>query len=144
LGGLAFKVHNSGLKSAESLSDNPGRHHEIKGSTVKINHLILIGSLVVLSACTRPIPESKSDYVGEWRGTEMSLQIYQDGKVAYERSEGRTSVSIDARVKEFVGDDFVVGVWIFTTNFDVSVPPEQVDGTWQMVVDGVRLTRVEP
>jgi hypothetical protein len=74
----------------------------------------------------------------------MSLQIYQDGKVAYERSEGRTSVSIDARVKEFVGDDFVVGVWIFTTNFDVSVPPEQVDGTWQMVVDGVRLTRVDP
>ncbi len=110
---------------------------------MEIKHLILIGSLLALSGCTQPIPESRSDYVGVWQGKEMNLQILREGRVAYERSEGRTSVSIDAPVKEFVGDDFVVGVWVFTTTFDVSQPPEQVDGTWQMVVDGVRLTKVD-
>jgi len=81
--------------------------------------------------------------VGEWQSNEMSLLILKDGTVEYERVNGRTSVSIDAPLKEFVEDDFVVGLWFITTTFDVSEPPEEIDGKWQMVVDGVRLTKVK-
>ncbi len=73
----------------------------------------------------------------------MSLLILKDGSVAYERVRGRATVSIDAPLKEFVEDDFVVGLWFLTTTFDVSEPPEEIGGKWQMVVDGVRLTKVE-
>jgi len=73
----------------------------------------------------------------------MSLLILRDGSVEYERVKGRATVSIDAPLKEFVEDDFVVGVWFITTTFDVSDPPEEVGGKWQMVVDGVRLTKVK-
>ncbi len=73
----------------------------------------------------------------------MSLLILKDGRVEYERVKGRTTVSIDAPLKEFVEDDFVVGLWFLTTTFEVSEPPEEIDGKWRMVVDGVRLTKVE-
>ncbi len=73
----------------------------------------------------------------------MSLLIFRDGTVEYERVNGRSTVSIDAPLTGFVEDDFVVGVWFITTTFDVSEPPEKIDGKWQMVVDGVRLTKVE-
>ena len=110
---------------------------------MKSKHLILIFLLLTLTACSKPIPESRLHYVGEWQSKEMSLLILEDGRVAYERVTGRSTVSIDAPLKEFVEDDFVVGVWFLTTTFDVSEPPEQVDGKWRMVVDGVRLTKVE-
>ncbi len=71
----------------------------------------------------------------------MSLLIFRDGTVEYERVDGNTTVSIDAPLKEFVEDDFVVGVWFIITTFDVSEPPEEIHGKWQMVVDGVRLTK---
>jgi len=109
---------------------------------LKIKQFILIFSLLTLSACSQPIPESRLDYVGDWQGNDMSLLIFRDGTVEYERINGRSSVSIDAPLTEFVEDDFVVGVWFITTTFDVSEPPEEIDGKWQMVVDGVRLTKV--
>jgi hypothetical protein len=97
----------------------------------------------MLSACSKPFPESRLDYVGEWQSKEMSLLILKDGSVVYERIKGGLTTSVNGPLKEFVGDDFVVGVWFFTTTFDVSEPPYETDGKWQMVVDGVRLTRVE-
>ncbi len=110
---------------------------------MKSKHLILIFLLLTLSACSNPIPESRLHYVGEWQSKGMSVLILEDGRVEYERVTGRSTVSINAPIKEFVEDDFVVGVWFLTTTFDVSKPPEEVDGKWQMVVDGVRLTKVE-
>ena len=56
----------------------------------------------------------------------MSVLILEDGRVEYERVTGRSTVSINAPLKEFVEDDFVVGVWFLTTTFDVSEPPEEV------------------
>ena len=110
---------------------------------VNSKHLILIFSLLTVSACSNPIPESRLNYVGKWQSEEMSLLILREGRVEYERRDGRTTVSIDAPLQEFVGDDLVVGVWFLTTTFDVTEPPELVGGKWHMVVDGIRLTKVE-
>ena len=72
----------------------------------------------------------------------MALLILQDGSFAYERLKGGATASINGPLKEFVGDDFVVGVWFFTTTFVVSEVPHEVEGQWQMVVDGIRLIRI--
>ena len=96
-----------------------------------------------LFACSKPLAEDKQGYVGEWQSKEMQLLILQDGTVAYKRLKGGGTTSINGPLKEFSGDDFIVGILFLTTTFDVSQPPTQVDGQWQMVVDGVQLTKVE-
>ena len=106
----------------------------------KISIVLIIVSL--LSACAKPLPDNRLDYVGLWRSKEMSLLILADGSVGYERLKGGVKTSVNGPLKEFVGDDFVVGVWRFTTTFKVTEPPHEVDGIWQMVVDDVRLVRI--
>jgi hypothetical protein len=71
----------------------------------------------------------------------MALLITQDGSVAYKRLEGGVSKSIDGPLKEFQGDNFVVGVGFVTTTFVVTAPPHQADDDWKMTVDGVELTK---
>jgi len=95
----------------------------------------------VLTACTKPIPTEKAEYVGEWHGTATALLITQDGSVAYRRLHKGVNKSIDAPLKAFEGNDFVVGVGLVTTTFVVSVPPHQDGEVWKMTVDGVELTR---
>jgi hypothetical protein len=102
----------------------------------------LVAIVLLLSGCAEPIPEDRMDYVGEWRSKEMGLLILADGTVAYKRLKGGGTTSVNGPLKEFVGDDFVVGVLFMTTTFDVSEPPHEVDGMWKMTVDGVQLTRV--
>jgi hypothetical protein len=100
--------------------------------------LILV---LLLSACSNPLPEDRLDYVGEWRSKEMYLLILQDGTVAYERKQNGGTTTVNAPLKEFIGDDFVVGIGFLKTTFEVSEPPTEINGTWQMVVDGIRLVR---
>jgi hypothetical protein len=96
---------------------------------------------VLLTACGKPLPPEKAGYVGSWRSEVMTLLITQDGSVAYRRNKGGANVSIDAPLKEFQGDSFVVGVGPVTTTFEVSVPPHRQGHEWVMVVDGVELRR---
>ena len=98
--------------------------------------------LFLFSACSQPLPENKLSYAGEWQSKEMRLLILKDGTVAYKRIKGGGSTSVNGPIKVFDGDDFKVGVWFLTTTFEVSEPPHEINGKWQMVVDGVRLTRV--
>jgi len=97
---------------------------------------------LILSACAQPVPQDKAAYVGEWRGQAMSLQLTQDGTVHYRRVKGSTTTTINAPLRRFEGDSFVVGIPFVETTFEVSKPPYQEAGTWKMVVDGVELTRV--
>jgi len=71
----------------------------------------------------------------------MMLAISAGGEVSYRRVDGGVTTQIDAPIKEFRGHDFVVGLGMFTTTFEVSVPPHVQDGAWQMTVDGVALRR---
>jgi len=105
----------------------------------RIMLVALLGLMV--AACSNPLPEDRLHYVGEWSADNMYLLIEADGRVAYKRVKGGNSSSVNAPIKEFVGDDFVVGVAFATTTFQVTEPPHLKDGQWQMVVDGVRLTR---
>lgn len=107
---------------------------------LKIGLVFLISML--LAACSKPLPEDKLTYAGDWHSKEMDLLILADGTVAYKRLKNGGSTSISGPLKQFDGNNFVVGVWFFTTTFEVSEPPKEVDGNWQMVVDGVRLTKV--
>ena len=104
--------------------------------------VVLIAALLILSACGQPVPEDKAAYVGEWRAQTMSLLLTQDGTVHYKRIRGGTTTSINAPLRRFEGDNFVVGIPFISTTFEVSKPPHQEAGTWKMVVDGLELTRV--
>ena len=97
--------------------------------------------LLLLAACANPVPPEKAAYVGDWSAPGMNLLITQDGSVAYKRIKGGVTTSVNAPLKKFEGDNFVVGIGMWTTTFVVSKPPGQDAGRWKMTVDGVELTR---
>ena len=99
--------------------------------------------VLLLASCAKPLPSERLSYVGEWRERAMYLLISADGSVHYRRVEGSTTISVDAPVKEFQGNNIVVGIGPFTTTFVVSETPHQEGQSWVMVVDGVRLLRTE-
>ncbi|MER2497388.1 lipoprotein [Vibrio neptunius] len=105
--------------------------------------LIILLALLALAGCSKPLPEEKLSYVGEWQSAEMYLLILADGTVAYERLKSGGTTSINASIKEFVGDDFVVGFSFLTTTFVVSKPPQLIEGQWLMEVDGVTLVKTD-
>jgi hypothetical protein len=104
--------------------------------------VLLASCLVLLAACAEPLPKDKLEYAGEWRGGTTRLVISPQGHCEYERRRNGNSVNLNAPIQRFEGDDFVVGVGVFTTTFVVSKPPHLANGRWRMVVDGVELTRV--
>ena len=97
--------------------------------------------LLALTACGKPVPPEKKDYVGEWQSPSMYLLITQDGSVRYKRLKGGGTVSVEAPLKEFQGDNFVAGVGPMTTVFVVNKRPYKDGDTWKMVVDDMELTR---
>ena len=42
---------------------------------------------------------------------------------------------VNGPLKEFDGNDFLVGIGPFSTTFEVSEPPHETVNGWQMVVD---------
>lgn len=102
---------------------------------------VLMMLLALLAGCSNPLPEDRLDYAGEWQSKEMYLLILEDGTVAYKRLKNGGTTSINGPLKEFQGDNFLVGIGPLTTTFIVTKPPRQVNGQWQMEVDGVLLTK---
>ena len=111
---------------------------------MRIFRTVLLASLftTLFIACAKPLPSDKASYTGEWKGGPVSLLITADGRVKYARKEGNLSKSLEAPLKEFKGDNFVVGVGFMSTEFVVTAPPHEEDGAWKMTVDGIELTRV--
>jgi hypothetical protein len=109
---------------------------------MKISTFALLFALLgSLAGCAKPVPPERASYVGEWQEKSMYLLINQDGTVQYKRQKGEESTSINGPLKQFVGDNFEVGVGPMATNFVVSKPPYQDGGTWKMVVDDVELVK---
>ena len=106
--------------------------------------LVIVPALLLLAACGQPVPQEKAAYVGEWRSKTMALLLTQDGTVAYQRLKGGVTTSLNGPLRRFEGDNFVVGVPILSTTFEVSKPPYQEAGAWKMVVDGARLRPCPP
>ncbi len=103
--------------------------------------LVIAFLAVLLFGCSKPLPSDRQAYVGVWESPEMRLLILADGTVDYKRLKNGGTTSINAPLQEFEGDDFVVGLGFFNTRFEVTQAPHQVNGQWQMVVDGVLLTK---
>jgi hypothetical protein len=90
------------------------------------------------------IPQDKLNYVGLWRSSEIKLFIGSNGTVEYEKNRGNSNVTINAPIRKFEGNNFVVGALGINTTFVVSDPPHQdSSGVWKMTVDGNELTRTE-
>lgn len=102
--------------------------------------LLAIG-LLLLTACNKPLPEERLDYAGAWQSDSMALLILADGSVAYERLKNGMTTSVNGPLKEFKGDDIVVGFGPFTTTFEVTQPPQQTAQGWTMTVDGIALQK---
>lgn len=112
--------------------------------TVRFFLLSLLALALALTGCSKPLPQDKLAYAGRWASNEMALMILADGTVAYRRLQNGATTSVNGPIKAFHGDNFEVGIGPISTMFVVSEAPHQVDGAWQMVVDGVRLTRMTP
>jgi hypothetical protein len=109
---------------------------------------VIVGCLgmVLLAACSEadiytPLPPDKTRYAGEWKSENISLLIEPKGRVVYHKQDGSHSTNIDSPIKEFKGDNLVVGMAFVTTEFVVSEPPHEERGVWKMTVDGVELVR---
>jgi len=72
----------------------------------------------------------------------MYLLILADGSVSYNRLRKGATTSVNGPLQRFDGDDFIVGVSFFKTRFVVSKPPDNYEGVWTMVVDGVELIKL--
>ena len=97
--------------------------------------------LATLASCGKPLPADKAAYAGQWSGPKMDMLITEDGRVDYSRDNGNGTTSVKAPIKEFAGNNLVVGVGPMATTFVVSAPPHQDGETWKMTVDGVELTK---
>jgi hypothetical protein len=99
---------------------------------------VLIAALLTataLSSCAKEVPPEKASYVGEWQAQTMALLITQDGSVMYKRIKGGMTTSVNGPLRRFEGNNFVVGVPLICTTFQVSSPPYQEGGN---VEDGRR------
>jgi hypothetical protein len=101
----------------------------------------LLALILVLAGCSKPLPPEKLSYAGDWRESNVRLLITEDGSVSYKRRSGSTTTTIDAPIKEFQGNNVVVGLGPISTTFVVSEVPHMDGEEWVMVVDGVKLKR---
>ena len=108
---------------------------------MKLRIISIILFILLISGCSEPLPLDKLYYQGDWQNDNVRLLITKEGKVSYRKVIDGTTTTIDAPIKSFIGDNIEVGVGWFTTIFEVSAPPQQVDGLWLMTVDGYRLTK---
>ncbi len=110
-------------------------------------HLILVLVLasftcLVYGCNSIPVPEDKRSYIGTWEGVGFHLTISDNGGVDYRRVRGKRSTKVSGPLKNFEGDDFIVGVLFFNTTFEVQQPPYLEGDDWLMVIDGVELRKV--
>lgn len=108
-----------------------------------VSILVILSVTCLIIGCNSiPVPEEKKSYVGTWEGVGFHLTISDNGGVDYRRVNGNRSTKVSGPLKNFDGDDFIVGVLFFTTTFDVHKPPYLDGDDWLMVVDGVELKKV--
>jgi hypothetical protein len=102
---------------------------------------LLVAATSLLAACAQPLPADRAAYAGDWNGPGTILSISQDGHLVLDQTTGGTKTSLKGPIKEFDGDDIVVGFAFVTSTIDVTAPPVEANGVWTMAVSGVELTR---
>lgn len=105
------------------------------------NAVLALLFVATLAGCSKPLPADKAAYAGQWSGPKMEMLITDEGRVDYSRDTDNGKASLKAPIKEFVGNNIVVGLGPMATTFVVSAPPHQDGETWKMTVDGIELTK---
>ncbi|WP_426107625.1 hypothetical protein [Massilia sp. TSP1-1-2] len=105
------------------------------------NTVLALLFAATLAACGKPLPADKAAFAGQWSGPAMQMLITQDGRVEYSRVNDGNTTSVKAPIKEFAGNNLIVGLGPMATTFVVSAPPHQDGEAWKMTVDGVELTK---
>ena len=84
----------------------------------------------------------KKDFYGTWSGGGVTIVI-SPGQVNYNKQKGAGHTSINAPIQRFSKEEFDVGMFGINTTFKIDQAPHQLeDGTWQMTLDGVLLTKI--
>ncbi|MEM6295750.1 MAG: hypothetical protein AAGA54_31045 [Myxococcota bacterium] len=102
--------------------------------------------LLALVACRepQPLPPERAEYAGTWEGDGVRLQITPEGGVTYDRKVGAGNEHVEGNIAGWKGDGFVVGAMTVKTAFEIPTPPEKVNGTWTMTVNGMTVYRLSP
>jgi hypothetical protein len=103
--------------------------------------LALLVLALLITACGQPVPPERAAYVGEWKAESMYLLITQDGSLQYQRRKDGATTSLNGPIKGFDGDNILFGIGALETTFVVEQPPQQIEGRWVIVVDGVELVK---
>ena len=103
--------------------------------------ILAVAMTAVLAGCSKPLPDDKANYAGDWRAPEMRLVITQGGRIDYARRASGGNRTIQAPIQKFDGNDFYAGLGPLSTRFVVTRPPTVINGVWTMPVDGVELKK---
>ncbi len=110
--------------------------------------MLLVMVLFIVQCAGVPVPKKRQNYIGVWESlygspTYMFMAISSNGQFRYKRVDVGRSVAFTVPIKEWNGKNFKAGVGTALTEFKVDKTPYQSGGRWYMVVDGVKLLKIE-
>lgn len=106
--------------------------------------LACFGTITCGGPSSKPLPPERAAYAGKWHSADVALTISEQGQVIYDRREGTGNVHVEGSIAGWSESGFVVGVMTVKTDFKVTRAPAQIDGVWQMTVNGDDLIRTDP
>lgn len=112
-------------------------------ATAVLMILPLAGCGLELPLGERPLAEDKMDYIGLWKGHEVSVLITRSGRMEYESNGGTMKMSVSGPIKAFTDDTVSVGNLFLARDFRIDRPPEETGGIWSMVIDGEKVYRTD-
>ncbi|MGE8540036.1 MAG: hypothetical protein ACN6NX_01960 [Acinetobacter sp.] len=102
--------------------------------------------LMLLSACSNPVPQNMRKYAGTWRNDDSSvvIEISPEGRLKYRLVEINNKKSIQGNIQSLDNSIIHIGYGPFSSKFKVTAEPHlNNNGIWSMTVDGRYLNRAQ-
>ena len=99
--------------------------------------LLILVSMLVFFWCSGEMPDSKKEYIWNWESNISKMKIYENWYLEYNKVSWSTNVSINAPIKKFEDDKFIVGILFLTTDFVINTPPYTEWAYWKMKIDNI-------
>jgi hypothetical protein len=96
--------------------------------------------LTVVGQLMQAAVKVPAEYIGEWSAPGARL-ILSETRVSYRGRHGKATSSVDMPLAEFAPDHFSTRFLFLGETWRIEKPPQQVEGEWRMVVDGVEFRR---
>ncbi|MGW8390646.1 hypothetical protein [Pseudoduganella sp. HUAS MS19] len=95
----------------------------------------VIAAALLLNGCSK-IPDEKASYIGTWKSQHATLTITRAWRMQYHRSANETRVeeNFNVNIKQFSENEIIGNVG--DARLDITAPPHQEGGSWQMTVNG--------